>query len=81
LLNYNNVPILIYKENGKTIVIEGAEDIKKWLKKKYQKTEVKKQKEEKFQDIFKTIGKQNFLIENTTTSRSTCAIDQSQPCE
>lgn len=81
LLNYNNVPILIYKENRKTIVIEGAEDIKNWLKKKYKKTEVEKQKEEKIQDIFKNIGKQNFLIENTTTSRSTCTIDQSQPCE
>jgi len=81
LLNYNNVPILIYKENGKTIVIEGAEDIKNWLKKKYKETEVKKQKEEKFQDIFKNIGKQNFLIKNNTTSQSACTIDQSQPCE
>ena len=89
LLNYNNVPILIYKENGKTIVIEGAEDIKNWFKKKYlikekkkfekeyKETKVKKQKEEKFQKIFKNIGKQNFLIKNNATSRSTCTIDQS----
>jgi len=92
LLKYNNVPILIYKEKDKTLIIEGEENIKNWLKEKYgieekesfereykkpESTEIKKIKKEESQ--IKTEG-EPFSIGNNS-SQGACIIDQKEPCK
>jgi len=92
LLKYNNVPILIYRENDKTLVIEGEENIKNWLKEKYgieekeslergykkpESTQIKRIKKEESQ--IKTEG-EPFPIGNNS-SQGACIIDQKEPCK
>jgi glutaredoxin len=92
LLKYNNVPILIYKEIDKTLVIEGEDNIKNWLKEKYgieekeslgkeyekpESTEIKRIKKEKSQ--IKIEG-ENLPIGNNS-SQGACIIDQQESCK
>jgi len=55
LLRYNNVPILIYKENNKTLVIEGENNIKNWLKEKYVVEEKENLKKESLEKGYKNL--------------------------
>lgn len=93
LLKYNNIPILIYKENNKTLVIEGESSIKNWLKEKYgieekeslereykksESTEIKRIKKEESQI---KIESGNLFKKNDNTSQGACIIDQQDTCK
>jgi len=93
LLKYKNIPILIYKENNKTLVIEGESNIKNWLKEKYgieEKESLEKDYKKPKSTEIKIIKKEGSQIKmegetlpirNNNTSQGACIIDQQGSCK
>ena len=91
-LKYNSVPILIYKEKDKTLIIEGEENIKNWLKDKYgierkesfereyKKPESIQIKRTKKEESPIKIESENLPIGNNS-SQGACIIDQQESCK